>query len=90
MMAMEISDDDPKTYKKAMKLPDADLWRAACEAEISSLVENKVFTVIDRPVDKPVITSKWIFKKRRGLSGAMEKYKARIVARGFLQQEGVD
>ena len=39
---------------------------------------------------KPVITCKWLFKKKRGLSGKVEKYKARIVARGFMQQEGID
>ena len=32
MVAMEMNDDDPKTYKKAMKLPDADLWRDTCAA----------------------------------------------------------
>ena len=37
MVAMEMNDDDPKTYKKAMKLSDADLGRDACVTEISSL-----------------------------------------------------
>ena len=45
--------------------------------------------VVDRPVGKPVITSKWVFKKKRGLTGKVEKYKARLVARGFMQEEGV-
>ena len=58
MLAMEVSPDDPTTYKKAMKLPDADLWKDACAAEIASLVENKVFTVVDRPINKPVNSSK--------------------------------
>ena len=45
---------------------------------------------VDRPTGKPVITSKWVFKKKRGLSGKVEKYKARLIARGFMQEEGVD
>ena len=47
---------------------------------------------ISRPytTSHPVITSKWVFKKKRSLSGEVEKYKARLVARGFMQEEGVD
>ena len=82
----ETGADDPKTYKQAMKQPDADLWREACKIEVESLIDNKVFSV----VDKPLITSKWIFKKKKGVSGKVEKYKARVVARGFMQEEGVD
>ena len=42
------SDADPKTYKQAMKQPHAVLWREACQAEFDSLVDNKVFSVVDR------------------------------------------
>ena len=48
------------------------------------------FEVVDRPAAKPVITSKWVFKKKKGVSRKVEKYKARLVARGFMQEEGVD
>ena len=53
-------------------------------------MENKVFLIVDRPQTHQVITSKWVFKKKRGVFGAVEKYKARVVARGFLQEPGVD
>ena len=87
---LETSDTDPRTYKQAMKLSDFEKWVEACVAEVASLVENEVFEIVDRPASKPVITSKWIFKKTKGLSGAIEKYKAQVVARGFMQEEGVD
>ena len=87
---LEISDSDPKTYKQAMKLPDSAKWVEACAAKVASLVENSVFEVVDRPASHPVITNKWVFKKKNDLSGAVEKYKARVVARGFMQEEGVD
>ena len=85
-----VTDADPKTYKQAMNLPDAAAWVEACAAEVASSVENKVFEVVSRPASQPVITSKWVFKKKKGLSGQVEKYKARLVARGFMQEEGVD
>ena len=59
---LEIPNDDPKTYKQAMKLPDAKKRKEACVAEVTSLVEKKVFEVVDIPATKPVITSKWVFK----------------------------
>ena len=79
----ETNDADPKTYKQAMKQPDAVLWREACKAEVDSLIDNKVFSVVNRPLNKPVITSKWTSRK-------VEKCKARVVARGFMQEEGVN
>ena len=88
--SLEGEASDPKTYKQAMKLPDGAQWVEACAAEVASLVENKVYNVVDRPVGKPVITSKWVFKKKRGLSSKVEKYKARLVARVFMQEGGVD
>ena len=48
----EPAADDPKTYKVAMKLPDADKWIEACEAKVDSLIENKVYEVVDRPHHK--------------------------------------
>ena len=87
---LELTDEDPKTYKQAMKLPHAAAWVEACAAEVASLVENKVFEVVARPAAKTVITSKWVFKRKKGLPGKVEKYKTRVVASGFMQEEGVD
>ena len=78
----ESGEDDPKTFKQAMKRSVGELSQEACKAKVDSLVENKVFTVVDRPSDKPVITSKWVFKRKKGIDGKVEKYKARIVAKG--------
>ena len=83
----ETAPDDPKTYKQAMKLPDGEKWKKACVAEVESLIENKVFAVVDKPAGKQIVTSKWVFKKKKGISGEVEKYKARLVARGFTQEE---
>ena len=57
MAAMEESaTDDPKTYKLAMKLPDAQEWKDARVAEVASLIANKVYTMVDRPGQ---VTSMW-------------------------------
>lgn len=77
-----------KIFKQAMKLRD--LWKEACQAKVQFVVDNKVYSVVDRPHNKPMITSKWVFKKKEGVTGKVEKYKAKMVAKGFMQEEGVD
>ena len=49
-----------------------------------------VWDIVPRPEGKSVVTSKWIYKIKHAADGSIEKYKARFVARGFSQIEGVD
>lgn len=91
MVAEEgTSETDPTTYIKAMKQKDKQLWKDACGAEVSSLKENKVYSIVDRPQNKTVIPSKWIFKRKRDVSGKVVKHKARVVAKGFMQEAGIN
>ena len=87
---VEPATDDPKIYKSAMKLLDAKAWQEACKADSDSLIENKVYTIVERPTHKQPLMSKWVFKKKRGISGEVKKYEARLVALGFTQEEGFD
>ena len=45
---------------------------------------------MSRPAEKSIVSSKWIFKLKHAADGSIEKYKARFVARGFSQKEGID
>jgi hypothetical protein len=46
--------------------------------------------VVPRPHGKSVVTSKWLYKIKHAADDSIEKYKARFVARGFSQKEGID
>ena len=46
--------------------------------------------VVPRPDRKSVVTSKWIYKIKHATDGSIDKYKARFMARGFSQKEGID
>ena len=63
-------------------------WAAAMEAELDSLWENGVYEEVPRPSGK-VIGTKWVMRVKTDASGNLEKYKARMVAKGFKQVEGV-
>ena len=43
-----------------------------------------------RPRDKSIVSSRWLFKIKQALDGSIEKQKARFVAKGFSQKEGID
>ena len=53
-------------------------------------MNNDVWDVVPIPEGKSVVTSKWIYKIKHAVDGSIEKYKARFVARGFSQKEGID
>ena len=58
--------------------------------EYNSILTNDVWDVVPRPQGKSVVTSKWIYKVKFSANGSVEKCKARFVARGFSQKEGID
>lgn len=58
--------------------------------EIKTLRENNTWTLVPRPEGKKILTSRWVFKIKRAQNGKVEKYKARLVARGHTQQKGID
>ena len=43
-----------------------------------------------RPKKKSVVTLKWIYKIKHSVDGSIDKYKARFIARGFSQKEGIE
>ena len=59
-------------------------------SEMESLRENNVYELEDRLARKNVVKSKWVLKVKTDAKGRIEKYKARVVAKGYNQVEGVD
>lgn len=52
--------------------------------------ENKTWTLVPRPTNKKILTNRWVFKVKTNRDGKIEKYKARLVARGHTQKLGID
>ena len=78
---------EPWDFKTAM---EEKVWRDACEEEIKSIVKNKTWILVDLPSDAKLIGLKWIFKIKRNADGSINKYKSRLVAKGYIQQHGID
>ena len=80
----------PLSITVALEGDKGDEWAAAMEAELQSLWENQVYDVVDRPPEKKVIGTKWVLRVKTDSEGNIDKFKARVVAKGFRQMEGVD
>ena len=80
----------PTNYEEAMMSPDSAKWLEAMKSEMGSMYENKVWTLVDLPDNRQAIENKWIFKKKTDADGNITVYKARVVAKGFRQVQGID
>ena len=58
--------------------------------EYKSIMKNDVWEVVPRLAGKSVVTSRWLYKIKHAADGSVKKYKARFVARGLNQKEGID
>jgi hypothetical protein len=82
-----FSDDEPSSFEEADKLQ---VWKDAMLEEYMSMLEKNVWDIVLRPKDKSMVSSKWIYKIKHVVDESVEKLKARVVARGFTQKEGID
>ena len=81
---------DPLTLSQATKRSDWPKWEAAIKEELKSLEAFSTFEVVDLPPGKRPVGCKYVFKIKYRPDGSIDKYKVRLVAQGFLQQEGID
>src|SRR4051812_39090451 len=79
---------EPKKVFDALEDPD---WVVAMHEELNNFERNKVWKLVEKPKDcRNVIGTKWIFKNKQDENGIVVRNKARLVAQGFSQVEGVD
>jgi len=83
----QISAAEPSTYEEVVK---QQVWKDTMMEEYRSILKNDVWDIVPRPEGKSVVSSKWIYKIKHAVAGGIEKYKARFMARGFSQKEGID
>jgi len=85
-----IENDEPNTYKEAIEGSESTAWLDAMREELDAHARNSTWSEVKRTNGMNVIGTKWIFKKKNNNKGGVERYKARVVAKGFTQKHGVD
>jgi hypothetical protein len=83
-------DNTPRTIEEAYSSPDAVYWKEAVRSEMDSIMSNRTSKVVERPYRYKLVGCKWVFKKKLRPDGIIEKYKARLIAKGYTQKEGED
>jgi len=58
--------------------------------EMTAIEANSTWALVDAPTHHRSIGLKWVFKTKRDATGIVTKYKARLVTKGYVQQQGVD
>ncbi|GJT93562.1 putative ribonuclease H-like domain-containing protein [Tanacetum coccineum] len=78
---------EPTSIAKALEDPD---WVAAMQEEMQQFINQKVWKLVPLPHGKHAIGTKWILKNKRDARGIVVRNKARLVAQGHRQEEGID
>ncbi|GJU95855.1 retrotransposon protein, putative, ty1-copia subclass [Tanacetum coccineum] len=81
---------DPANYKATLLDHESSKWLNAINVQMKSMKDNEVWDLVDLPPDGKIISSKWLFKKKTDMDGAIHTFKACLVAKGFTQTYGVD
>jgi hypothetical protein len=81
---------EPFSLLEAKGRTDWPKWKSAMDTEMNQLRALGTFELVKLPENRKPISCKWVFRLKRDINGNIEKFKARLVARGFSQIPGID
>ncbi|WZZ85883.1 hypothetical protein YC2023_114462 [Brassica napus] len=79
--------DEPASWHEAK---GSKKWTNAYQDEIDSINKNNTWILVDKPTGVKIIGLKWVFKVKRNADGSINKFKARLVSKGYVQEHGID
>jgi hypothetical protein len=77
-------------YEEARKYPDWPGWQELIQMELDSLEKTGTWHLVKQPPGANVVECRWVLRIKNNAAGEIEKYKARLVVKGFTQIYGVD
>ncbi|GJX14867.1 putative ribonuclease H-like domain-containing protein [Tanacetum coccineum] len=87
LFACFLSQEEPKKIYEALK---DDSWVEAMQEELLQFRLQQVWILVDLPHGAKVIGTKWVYRNKRDERGVVVRNKARLVAQGHRQEEGID
>ncbi|GJW84324.1 retrovirus-related pol polyprotein from transposon TNT 1-94 [Tanacetum coccineum] len=82
-----ISTIEPKNVNEAL---GDESWIVAMQEELNQFVANDIWELVPQPRNMTIIGTKWVFRNKLDENGVVSRNKARLVAQGYNQQEGID
>ena len=86
----ECQVQESKSLEEALQIEHTKQWKAAVDSEYNSLMMNKTWKLVEPPIDRGVIGCKWVFKVKYDNDGKINRFKGRLVAKGYAQEYGID
>ncbi|GKA38822.1 retrovirus-related pol polyprotein from transposon TNT 1-94 [Tanacetum coccineum] len=83
-------ENEPTSYRQAVTSSEGYQWKEAIKSEIDSILQNHTWELVDLPPGCKPLGYKWIFKKKMKANGTIDKYKERLVIKGYRQRERLD
>ena len=93
VLAASQLNPDPNSIQEAMDSDASDHWMVAVQEELTAHEINGTWTVLQRteiPSGAKPLRCRFVFKTKRDEHGDIQRYKARLCARGFTQRPGID
>ena len=81
---------DPTSFEEAMRSAHSSKWLEAMEDEMKSMKTNGVWDLETIPKGTKIVGCKWVYKTKHDSKGNIERFKVRLVTKGFTQREGID
>jgi len=82
--------DNLFTYNDAISGSNSKEWITAMVTELDALNRLKTWSLVPRPSDRRIVKCRWVYAVKRSITGLVEKFRARLVAKGFSQKAGID
>eukprot|EP00253_Pinus_taeda_P010310 PITA_10310 len=79
-----------EVWTEACKVEHNEEWKKAMEEEMNSLLENKTWELVNLPKGRKALQNKWVYMIKHEGDEKKERYKARLVVKGFAQKERID
>ncbi len=86
-MVRVIQEVEPTCFEQAVRNP---MWYNAMDEKMSTLDVNVIWELIALLKDKIAIGCKWVYKVKHNVDGSMNRYKTRLVTKGYAQTYGID
>ncbi|CAB0045375.1 unnamed protein product [Trichogramma brassicae] len=83
-------DDVPSNYAEAVQSELSEEWKNAMRDEILALKKNDTWIMAKPPPNVKILTNRWVYKIKNDPITNQEKYRARLVIKGFLQRKDID
>jgi len=82
--------EEPQNIEETLTCENSKEWECVMQEEYDSFMTNNTWTLVPFPISRKPVFCKWVFKIKEGANGEVERYKARLMARGFTQTYKVD